>query len=204
LPIWLILFNYLIGLIIKTTLIEHIRKYVDLNEQEVQILEKYTKPKSFRKKENLLSEGQVCRSLYFVEKGCLRMYFLNSKAAEQITQFALEGWWLTDFLSFMDNKPSEYYIQTIETSNVISIDAHVYDDLIKELPQLERYFRIIMQKNLAASQLRTKYLYEMSKEEFYYHFNTSFPDFVQRVPQYMLASYLGLTPEYVSQLRKKK
>ncbi len=185
-------------------LIEHIKKFVDLDENEVQVLNRYTKSHSFRKKDILLSNGQVCRSLYFVDKGCLRMYFINSKSTEQITQFALDGWWLTDFFSFMDNKPSEYYIQTIEPSEIISIDFHVFDNLLKELPQLERYFRIIMQKNLAASQLRIKYLYQMSKEEFYDHFTTSFPDFVQRVPQYMVASYLGLTPEYVSELRKRK
>ena len=75
--------------------------------------------------------------------------------------------------------------------------------MLKELPQLERYFRIIMQRAVAASQLRIKYMSELSKEEFYIHFCTSFPEFVQRVPQYMIASYLGLTPEYVSELRKK-
>ena len=188
----------------NSSLIEHIRKFVDLNEQEIQVLNKYTKSQSYKKKEHLLSNGQVCKSLYFVEKGCLRMYFLNSKGTEQITQFALESWWLTDFFSFMDKKPSEYFIQTIEASKIISIDINVFDDLLKELPQLERYFRIIVQKNLAASQLRTKYLFEMSKEEFYYHFSATFPEFVQRVPQYMIASYLGLTPEYVSELRKRK
>ncbi len=188
----------------QITLTDHIKKFVQLSEAEEQILNKYTKSQSFRKKENLLSNGQVCRSIFFVEKGCLRMFFINSKAAEQITQFALEGWWLADYFSFMGNQPSEYYIQAIEASQVISIDIQVFDDLLKELPQLEKYFRIIMQKNLAASQLRTKYLYEMSKEEFYLHFSTSFPEFVQRVPQYMVASYLGLTPEYVSELRKKK
>jgi len=189
---------------IHRSLIEHIKKFVDLDENEEQILKRYTKSHSFRKKENLVSNGQVCRSLYFVEKGCLRMFFINSKSTEQITQFAIDGWWLTDFFSFMDNEPSEYYIQTIEPSKVISIDILVFDKLLKELPQLERYFRIIFQKNLAASQLRTKYLSELSKEEFYYHFSSSFPEFVQRVPQYMIATYLGLTPEYVSELRKKK
>ena len=188
----------------QITFIDHIKKFVELSETEEQILINSTKSQSFRKKENLLSNGQVCRSLYFVEKGCLRMFFINSKTAEQITQFALEGWWLTDYFSFMGNQSSEYYIQAIEASQIISIDIKVFDDLLNDLPQLERYFRIIMQKNLAASQLRTKYLYEMSKEEFYHHFSTSFPDFVQRVPQYMVASYLGLTPEYVSELRKKK
>lgn len=183
--------------------IEHIRKFVNLSESEEQILKEFIKPQQVRKKELLLSNGQISKSLYFVEKGCIRMYFINKKSAEQITQFALEGWWLTDFFSFMDNTPSDYFIQTIEASELVSIDRQVFDNLLKALPQLERYFRIIMQKNLAASQLRTKYLYEMSKEEFYNHFSTNFPEFLQRVPQYMVASYLGLTPEYVSELRKK-
>lgn len=187
----------------KFSLIQHIKQYVNLSESEEQILNSFIKTPVARRKEVLLSNGEVSRSLYFVEKGCLRMYFINEKSAEQITQFALEGWWLTDFLSFMDNTPSDYFIQTIEASELVSIDRRVFDDLLKALPQLERYFRIIMQKNLAASQLRTKYLYEMSKEEFYNHFSTNFPDFIQRVPQYMVASYLGLTPEYVSELRKK-
>lgn len=187
----------------QITLIEHIRKFVNLSESEELILKEFIKPQSVRKKEILLSNGQVSKSIYFVEKGCLRMYFINEKTVDQITQFALEGWWLTDFFSFIDNKPSEYFIQTIEASELVSIDRLVFDDLLKSLPQLERYFRLIMQKNLAASQLRAKYLYEMSKEEFYHHFSTSFPDFMQRVPQYMIASYLGLTPEYLSELRKK-
>lgn len=187
----------------QLTLLEHIRKFVNLSESEEHILKEFIKPQTLRKKELLLSNGQVCKSLYFVEEGCLRMYFINEKNAEQITQFAIEGWWLTDFFSFMDNKPSEYFIQTIEASKLVKIDRLAFDDLLKLLPQLERYFRIIMQKNLAAAQLRTKYLYDMSKEEFFNHFSTSFPEFIQRVPQYMIASYLGLTPEYVSELRKK-
>ncbi|MCU4164127.1 Crp/Fnr family transcriptional regulator [Carboxylicivirga caseinilyticus] len=188
----------------QISLSSHIKNYIELNESEEQLLEKYIKSRTIKKKEHLLLNGQVCRSLFFVEKGCLRMYYINSKASEQITQFAIEGWWLADYNSFMENQPSEYNIQAIEASKIISIDIQQFDNLLKELPQLERYFRIIMQKNLAASQQRNKYLYEMSKEEFYLHFSTSFPQFVQRVPQYMIASYLGLTPEYVSELRKKK
>lgn len=132
------------------------------------------------------------------------MYFINNKMNEQITQFALENWWISDFYSFTDNKPSRYFIQAIEKSEVLSIDSISLDAIFKELPQMERYLRIILQKAVAASQLRIKYIYDLSKEEFYTHFCTSFPEFVQRVPQYMIASYLGLSPEYVSELRKKK
>jgi CRP-like cAMP-binding protein len=187
----------------KKSLVQHIKRFVNLTESDELVLNSFVKKQVIKRKEILLSNGEVSRSLYFVEKGCLRMYFINEKSAEQITQFALEGWWITDFFSFMDNTPSDYFIQTIEASEIVSIDRQVFDDLLKALPQLERYFRIIMQKNFAASQLRTKYLYEMSKEEFYNHFSASFPEFIQRVPQYMVASYLGLTPEYVSELRKR-
>ena len=187
-----------------SNLIKHIRRFVELNENEEFVLDKYIKPYDLKKKEYLLNEGQVCKALYFVETGCLRMFFINNKTAEQITQFALDSWWISDYFSFMNNIPSEYYIQTIEKSKVLSIDILIFDELLKELPQLERYFRIMMQRALAASQLRTKYMYEMTKEEFYQHFSKSFPEFMQRVPQYMIASYLGLTPEYVSELRKKK
>ena len=123
---------------------------------------------------------------------------------EQITQFALENWWISDFFSYENNIPSAYFIQTVEKSKILSIDKINFEALLKELPQLERYFRIIMQRNVAASQVRLKQMYELSKEEFYLQFCASFPEFVQRVPQYMIASYLGLTPEYVSELRKKK
>lgn len=184
-------------------LIEHIRKYIDFSDSEALTLEKYIVQHNYKKKEYLLQENNICRNLYFVEKGCLRMYFINDKAAEQITQFALEGWWISDLKSFNSSTASEYYIQTIEASKIISVSTEKLDQLLAELPRLERYFRIIMQKELASAQHKSKLMYEMSKENLYNHFCTSFPGFVQRVPQYMIASYLGLTPEYVSELRKK-
>lgn len=184
--------------------INHISKYVELDDHSVARLNQYISPLKLKRKEFLLKEGQVCQSIYFVEKGCLRMYFIDDKLNEQITQFALEHWWMADHFSFLDNKPSPYFIQTIEKSEILAISTTSFEEMLRELPQMERYFRINMQRAVAASQLRLKYTYEMSKEEFYQHFSTSFPEFVQRVPQYMIASYLGLTPQYVSELRKKK
>jgi len=184
--------------------INHIRKYIEFDDASIALLNQYITPIKLKRKEFLLKEGQVCQSIYFVEKGCLRMYFIDNKLNEQITQFALEHWWMADHFSFLDNKPSSYFIQTVEKSEILAITASSYEAMLRELPELERYFRIIMQRAVAASQLRNKYMYEMSKEEFYLMFSTSFPEFVQRVPQYMIASYLGLTPQYVSELRKKK
>ena len=187
----------------QKSIIQHVRGFIDLSESEVIVFNKYVETHQLQKKEFLIQERSVCKHLYFVEKGCLRMYFINKKGAEQITQFALDGWWISDYQSFMNCSPSDYYIQTIEESRIVSIDNQNLDRLLFELPKLERYFRIIMQKAFAGAQIRSKLLYEMSKEEFYIHFSTSFPEFMQRVPQYMIASYLGLTPEYLSELRKK-
>jgi CRP/FNR family transcriptional regulator, anaerobic regulatory protein len=184
-------------------LIQHIRNIIDLDEREAAVIHKYIETHQFKKKEFILRDRKVCKHLYFVEKGCLRMYFINQKGVEQITQFALDGWWISDYQSFVNTSPSDYYIQTIEESVIVSISNQNLDKLLVELPQLEKYFRIIMQKAVASAQHRSKLLYEMSKEEFYTHFSTSFPEFMLRVRQYMIASYLGLTPEYLSELRKK-
>ena len=185
-------------------IIQHIKRFVDLSESEVVVFSKYIETHQLKKKELILQESKVCKNWYFVEKGCLRMYFINKKGVEQISQFALDGWWISDYQSFINQSPSEYYIQAIEESRIVSIENQNLELLLSELPQFERYFRIMMQKAAAGAQLRSKLLYEMTKEEFYYHFSTSFPEFMLRVPQYMIASYLGLTPEYLSELRKKK
>ncbi len=187
-----------------SNLINHINKHIDLDDDSIEVMNRFIKPEIHGKKKYLLKEGQICRSIFFVEKGCLRMYFVNDKRSEQITQFALEHWWISDFASFMGNKPSEYFIQTVEESVILTIDLNSFEEMLRELPQMERYFRMIMEREWASSQQRIKYMYSLSKEEFYNHFCRSFPEFVQRVPQYMIASYLGLTPEYVSELRKKK
>jgi len=184
--------------------ITHIRRYVDLSNDDVLILEKYFQPIELKRREYLLREGEVCRCNYFVEKGCLRMFFNNDKMAEQTTQFAIENWWLSDYFIFARQTSSEYAIQAVEKSVVVAIDYQLQDKLFNEVPQMERYFRIMMQRALSASQLRVKMIYQLSKEEMYRHFNLSYPQFFQRVPQYMIASYLGLTPEYMSELRKKK
>lgn len=184
--------------------IAHIRRYVELCDDEVLKLEKYLQPMELKRREYLFREGEVCKYNYFVEKGCLRMFFNNDKMIEQTTQFAIENWWLSDYFSFARQSPSEYAIQAVEKSVIVAIDYQQQDDLFVELPQMERYFRIMMQRALSASQLRVKMIYQLSKEEMYRHFNSSYPHFFQRVPQYMIASYLGLTPEYMSELRKKK
>ncbi|MFC1224401.1 Crp/Fnr family transcriptional regulator [Pedobacter sp. BG31] len=183
---------------------QHINKFINLNKDEQEILASFLQFISVKKKGFLLEQGQTCRSNYFVVKGCLRLYFIDLKGTKQTTQFAIENWWITDLTSFLFQEQSEFYIQAAESTEVIAIENHHYDEMFHKLPKLERYFRLILQKNHQASQRRIKFLYSQTAEERYRNFNRLFPEFVQRVPQYMLASYLGFTPEFLSKIRAKK
>ncbi|QPH37789.1 Crp/Fnr family transcriptional regulator [Pedobacter endophyticus] len=185
-------------------LYNHISKFVDLSDDERETLGSLLKSFSFKKKAFLLEHGEICRANYFVVKGCLRLYFIDIKGAEQTTQFAIENWWISDLTSFMFQKPSAFFIQAAEATEVIAIDHRHHDEIFNKIPKLERYFRLILQKTHQASQMRIKFLYSQTAEERYFHFNKLFPGFVQRVPQYMLASYLGFTPEFLSKIRAKK
>jgi CRP-like cAMP-binding protein len=183
---------------------KHIEKFITVDDKDFSKIQSYFKASEHRKKHNLLIEGKICTSNYFVISGCLRLFFINEKGVEQTVQFALENWWLADYTSFSAQKPSEYYIQTVEKSEILSIDFQSQEKLLKEFPNMERYFRLIHQRAHAAYQLRIKYLYSSSREELYHQFNQLYPEFVQRIPQYLMASYLGFTPEYLSEIRKKR
>ena len=185
-------------------LFAHINRFIDLSTDEQDILASLLKSSSYKKKAYLHEAGETCRANYFVVKGCLRLYFIDIKGAEQTTQFAIENWWISDLTSFLFQKTSDFYIQAAEATDVIVIEHHHYDEIFEKLPRLEKYFRMIFQKLHQASQIRIKYLYSQTAEERYTNFNTLFPEFVQRIPQYMLASYLGFTPEFLSKIRARK
>jgi CRP/FNR family transcriptional regulator, anaerobic regulatory protein len=185
-------------------LIEHIRKFIDLDDAETAMILPYFENKNYPKKALLLEEGQICTTQYFILKGCLRLYIINDKGKEQTLQFGIENWWITDYMSLQTHNPTHFYIQTVENSEVLAIDKNKLDDLLEKVPKMERYFRLILQKSFAASQMRIKFLYTQSAEERYHHFNSLQPEFVQRIPQYMLASYLDFSAEFMSKIRAGK
>lgn len=181
----------------------HIRRWVDFEEGELEAISRYFEPLAVKKKENLLTEGKVCGHSYFIVKGLLRLFFVSSKGVEHTTQFAMENWWLADYHSFSTQQPSEFYIQAVETSTVLALSYSAQGQLLAEFPKMEKYFRLLHQRVHAASQLRMKFHHDFSREALYHDFNKRFPEFVQRIPQYLMASYLGFTPEYLSEIRKK-
>lgn len=181
----------------------HLEKFIKVNDEDFGKILSFFEIKMFAKKEILLEEGQVCRYNYFVLKGLIRKFYINEKGTEQTTEFAIETWWMTDNISYEHKTPSEFYIQTVEKSEVMVISSEAQEKLLEEFPIMEKYFRIIYQRAVAALQNRVKYIFSFSKEEFYLNLLQRHPEFVQRVPQYLIASFLGFTPEYLSELRKK-
>jgi len=186
------------------SLFDHIEKIVTLESSEIDLLESCLSLFTIKKKEHVLQEGQVCNTLYFIIKGCMRQYIINSKGTEQTLQFGIENWWITDYLSYHNHTSSHFYIQAVENSEVIAIEKSSLETILLQIPKLERYFRIVSQKSFGAAQMRIKFLFTMCAEERFHHMNNLFPEFVQRVPQYMLASYLDFSAEFMSKIRAGK
>ncbi len=182
---------------------QHIEKFVQISDEEFDEIWKFFETKEVLKKENLLEEGQLCKFHYFVLEGLLRKFYINEKGIEQTTEFAIETWWLTDNIAYERKQPTEFYIQAIEKSQILYISKDNQEKLLNAFPKMERYFRFVYQRAYAAAQMRVKYLFSLSKEEFYFELLRKHPEFVQRVPQYLIASFLGFTPEYLSEIRKR-
>ncbi|GGM96147.1 hypothetical protein GCM10010967_32120 [Dyadobacter beijingensis] len=185
-------------------LTEHIKAIAGLPTDTTGGVLDFFRYRQVAKKEVVQQADRECTTLYFVVRGCLRMYFADSKGVEHTTQFALESWWLTDFLAFEKKQQTGFAIQAVEPAEVLSIDRQSYHAMLDAFPRMERYFRILYQYGYGAAMLRMKYQQDMSREALYRQFAGLYPDFVQRVPQYLLASYLDITPEYLSELRKKR
>lgn len=182
---------------------KHISQYVKVDSAEFAEILRHFESIKAKKKQDLSIAGKIT-PIFFVVKGCIRMFFINDKGVEQTVQFAIENWWLSDYMSFTLQKKSEYTIQAVESSEVLVIDNVSQEKLLTRFPRMERYFRLMHQRALGASQHRIKVIHSSSREQLYRDFAKRYPEFVQRVPQYLLASFLGFTPEYLSELRKKR
>lgn len=187
----------------KDQIKKYLSRYVEFNDAEIEeLFSKFTR-KTFDKKDYLLKEGQICKNNYFLISGLVRSFYIDNKGNEKITQFALENWWVTNMESYVKRVPSYSSIQAIEKTTVLIIDKEELDKLFTTIPKLERFFRMITENMLIAIQRRNDIYLQMKSKDRYDDLINNFPVFAQRVPQYMIASYLEITPEYLSELRKK-
>ncbi len=185
-------------------LIYYINKWTDITEDDESVIFSAFESVTIKKKKDLLVSGQICKYLYFITNGCLRSFYIDSKGVEHIYQIRMDNNWISDLESFFSQSPSKYNIEALEDSNLLRISHERMEQLLIEIPSLERYFRILFQKAYinALSRLNAT-MWETAMDR-YNEMLKENPEVFQRVPLVYIASYLGITPESLSRIRKQK
>ncbi len=184
-------------------LLKSIAEKVESTVEELQICKSYFTPKKLRRRQFLLQEGDICNRLAFVEKGSLYSYSVDEKGVQHVIQFAFEGWWIADLYSFFTMEPSRLSIEALEDSELLLLDREQHNNLLKNVPKYETYTRIIYQNAYVALQRRIEGTLGLSAEEKYTRLLEQFPAILNSVPLHLIASYLGVTPETLSRIRKQ-
>jgi CRP-like cAMP-binding protein len=174
-----------------------------LSQDEKLVIEAHMKPRRFRKKQYFLQEGDICKHTGFIVKGSARTFSVDEEGNENILKLCVENWWLADFESFYHLTPSKYNIQAIEDLEVLQVTNAQVEEFFKPIPAFSAMMEVIKQNNAIANQNRMQAVIRYTAEERFSDFVNSYPHFLQRFPQNMIASYLGLSPETLSRLRKK-
>ncbi|SFH08557.1 Crp/Fnr family transcriptional regulator [Pontibacter chinhatensis] len=182
---------------------EEFNKKVPITAEEQEQIKHYLTPKKLRRKQYLLQEGDVCKFIAFVEKGALRAYSVDENFTENIIQFGLEGWTISDLYSFLTEEPAVYNIDALEDSELVLISKSAHEEMLQTIPKYETYTRLNITGAYLAMQRRITTIISSTAEERYQDFINLYPHIAQRVPQHMIASYIGLTPETLSRIRKK-
>ena len=184
-------------------LINHVRKHISLDEEEVAFFASLIETHTIQRKEFLLRQGEVCQFEYFVTKGCLRTYTMDETGVEHTLYFSPEEWWVGDLMSFLTEEPSIYNITALEKTVVLAISRYNLEVLYQKVPQFERFFRILIQNAFIAQQQRISQKLSLNGEQRYREFLEKYPQLEQRISLKMIASYLGITPEFLSMIRRK-
>lgn len=181
-----------------------ISRYVAFNEEELKVFDSLLEYRTVPKKTIMLHAGEVCNFEAFVVKGCLRRYYIDTQGHEVILQFAVEDSWISDIsFSIYENQPSRVFIETLEDCELLTFTPETKEALFLRAPRFERAFRILMQRNLAVTQNRLFTTITKSGIEKYQEFLVQYPTIPQRVAQHYIASYLGITAEFLSKVRAK-
>jgi CRP-like cAMP-binding protein len=185
-------------------ILSNVAKHVQLTPEEIVIFTSLLKPRKLRKRQYLLQAGDINQYENFVNKGCLRAYTVDDDGQEHIAMFGLEGWWISDLYSFLTNTPATQHIDALEDSEVLSIEKSDLEKLYEQVPKFNRFFLKLLQNAFVAHQRRILASISQTAEEQYMEFVRRYPSIEQRVPQSQIASYLGLTPETISRIRRQQ
>lgn len=187
---------------------ESINRYVEnvvqLTEEEIAYFNSLLTIQKIPKKTVLLKPGDICDFESYVLKGCVREFFIDEHEAEVTLHFAIEGWWVSDISSFHEQTPSLMFIETLEECEVLSLSHDNKEILLEKIPKLERMFRLMLQRHLYSMKHRLIRTMASSAMERYQEFVLRYPSIPQRIPQHYIASYLGISAEFLSKLRTRQ
>lgn len=193
-------------LLIKQTqpLLDYFHKIIPLNTDEKRLVTELFKPRLYRKRQYVLQEGDICNQFNFIVRGCLRMYKVDNKGDIHIIQFAAENWWINNIGSFHDRKPSDLNIDALEDTMVLQISHENLLKLYTTAPKFDRIFRVLIEKSFVSLQKRLLQNISSTAEERYLTFLQTYAALSNRLPQTQIASFLGMSPEFLSRLRNKQ
>ncbi|TPN88054.1 Crp/Fnr family transcriptional regulator [Aquimarina algicola] len=184
-------------------ILDNIKRYVPLNKEDENQFISIVRTSNIKRRQFIVQPNFICTHQTYVLKGVFRSYFVNNEGIEHTIQFAIDDWFISDFNSYISQTPALLFVEAIEDSIVQQISYDDVEKLCSENPKFERFFRLVAQKSFAFSQRRILSNLDKSAEERYLDFLNLYPSIVQRVPQYALASYLGMSPEFLSKIRKR-
>jgi len=183
--------------------IKTIKKIVSISSSEEDFIRSNVKYKTFKKGDFLVKQNEVCKNISFIVSGCVKTTYLDQKGNEHVMFFAVENWWAGDSGSFYSQTPADYTVECLEETTVIQNSLTDLEDLYLRVPIMERFFRIIVQNAYVNLQKKMVQYLSLSAKERYLIFNKKYAAIEQRVPQYLIASYLGVTKEFFSKMKKE-
>lgn len=182
---------------------KNVNQYVKFNEEELAIFNSLLKEKTVPKKHFLLRAGEVCNFEAFIVKGCMRKYYIDENGQEVIIQFGVENYWMSDIASFAEQVPAMLFIETLEDSTILYLTPKSKEELLTHIPKFERFYRKLVERNISVLQNRLHFSISKTAQEKYIDFLTHYPTLSQRVAQHYIASYLGMSAEFLSKVRTK-
>lgn len=187
----------------KETLLKNIAAFIELTEEEKEFFISILQPKKLRRRQYHVQAGDLCRYECYIVKGCLRQYYVDESGQEHSIMFAIEDWWTSDMYGLITGKPSLTNIEALEDSELLLIEKNDLDKLLERVPKFERFFRIKLQRAFVGHQRRLIENMSLPAEQRYLNFMEQYPILEQRIPQKCIASFLGITPESLSRIRKQ-
>jgi len=184
-------------------IIESITKHIRLSDEEKEQFISLLQPKTYKRKDFILEEGQVCKYSYFVTEGCLRGFTIDQNGFEHVLNFAPAGWWIADMYSLLTQKPGILNIEALENTEVLLLSKSRQEKLYTEIPQFERFFRVITENSLVSYQQRLIDNLSLTAEERYHNFCRRYPSLINTLPKKQIAAYIGVTPEFFSRMQRQ-